>query len=137
MRRLVRIQDVLRSWFQWQLVYKPKVPEQPTGEWYCRNENCPVRQVLIVAKYYDATAPKGPPKMRCPSCGGVLAFDGYRDVQTLIAPRASELKEAARRVMLVHKERCTEPNCGCQALAESLENAAEDVEAAEGGMNIV
>src|SRR5262245_24861729 len=45
-------------------------PEIWDGEWYCTNEDCTVREVIVSLKYEK----REEPRMKCPLCGKVLKF---------------------------------------------------------------
>jgi hypothetical protein len=61
---------------------EPDHPSCHTGEWYCMNQNCVVREVRVLAKYLDGAPPKQPPAMKCPVCSKAMKFHGYlREVE--------------------------------------------------------
>ena len=69
---------------------RPKSRAHPTAEWYCQNEDCPIREVEITAKYLDEEPPAKPPAMKCPRCRKALKFHGYVESITLLPHDAPE-----------------------------------------------
>jgi hypothetical protein len=54
----------------------PCDPRIPYGEWYCRNEDCNVREVRVALKFTSGSAP-ALPSLCCPVCAEALAFHHY------------------------------------------------------------
>jgi hypothetical protein len=72
-----------RELTSWLFHHEPSdVPENscgPRAEWYCPNENCVVREVVVRCKTQDEPLPG----MCCPACGGPLDFHHWLNTVVL------------------------------------------------------
>lgn len=65
--------DLMETQFTQVAVDKPDHAEFPTGEWYCEDVGCVVREVVVSCKLHRRKLPV----MHCPACQGPLKFHHY------------------------------------------------------------
>jgi hypothetical protein len=75
---------------------RPDSAACPTGEWYCHNEDCVVREVRVSAKYLGGRPPSKPPAMNCPACGERMGFHHYLRSLALVPYAPTQLTELTK-----------------------------------------
>lgn len=69
---------------------KPEDDRLPEGEWYCENQDCVVREVVISSKLIEPDDVV-PPKLWCPGCKRLLKFHHWLRHLTLVPVQEKEV----------------------------------------------
>jgi hypothetical protein len=77
----------------------PPQPRFPAGRWHCDGTHCPIREVVVHARYLGGRPPSGPLPLRCPSCGRPLRFESYLEERLLLPVGRGEGTEARRALV--------------------------------------
>lgn len=77
----VPLSELMEAKFCHEPADAPEIPDQPEGEWYCHNEECVVREVIVSAKLFDG---EKMPAMDCPACHKRMFFNHWLVVEMLV-----------------------------------------------------
>jgi hypothetical protein len=62
----------------------PPFSRAPKVGYYCANQACPIREVVVSAAYLDEPPPATPPPAWCPNCRLPIRFETYYEQAYLI-----------------------------------------------------